>query len=64
MISEDKNASFWLPDRNKLIIAHNIVFQCINSYGQLDLHFGSYLSKLLLPTNQYPILLAYTKNPK
>lgn len=47
----------------KLTLSYEYAHYCIKSKGRMDIHFQSYILNLL-PTNQYPRLLAYCKNPK
>jgi hypothetical protein len=51
------------PKANKLILNYEYVLYCIEKKGRMDLHFHSYVL-CQLPTNQFPLLLSYSKNPK
>ena len=51
------------PKAHKLVVDYEYLIYCIERKGRMDLHFHSYLLSQL-PTNQFPLLLSYSKNPK
>lgn len=47
----------------KLTLSFDHTLYCMKSKGRMDIHFQSYVLNFL-PTNQFPLQLAYCKSPK